>query len=286
MQWPIYFMSTKQRFYVVLILILGLTAVKVQARQAAGEIWKELAPGLLYAAFPQEQTEESESKQISVLQIDPAHYRFQLLSATEQGDQRRTIKGWIYEFDLVAGINAGMFWKDLRTSTGFMKNFEHLNNSILHPDYGAFFVFNPIAPGLEPVQLLDRELHPDWKTCMQRYQTVVQNYRMISAERENVWVQSTQKYSVAAIGMDLEGHVLFIFSQKPRTIHDLNTILLELPINIRNCMFVEGGPVASMYVKTETLEQEWAGLHKNTFWSEMPGTLAQIPNVIGIVKKE
>jgi hypothetical protein len=51
-------------------------------------------------------------------------------------------------------------------------------------------------------------------------------------------------------------------------------------------MFVEGGPVASMYVKTTVMEQEWAGLHKNTFWSEVPGSMAQIPNVIGIVAKE
>ena len=286
MQWVICFMRTKLSVSLCCLLLLCCLPVVGQAEKASPGIWKELTPGLWYAGFEWLQAADRAKLDISVLRIDPGHYRFRLLSASEQEDRRRTIKGWVHEFDLTAGINAGMFWKDLRTSTGFMKNFEHQNNSIIHQDYGAFFAFNPVSAAVPPVALIDRELNPEWKSRIQDYWTVVQNYRMISLDRENAWMQSQKKYSVAAVGMDRDGLVLFIFSRQPSSIHDLNRALLDLPINIRNCMFVEGGSVASMYVKSEAMEREWAGVHKNTFWSEVPGSMAQIPNVIGIVAKE
>lgn len=279
-------MATNRGWVLILLCLLCLVPAVHPAEADSGPLWETLAPGLWHASFQETQADGQTRFDISILRIDPDSFRFRLLSASEQNDRRRTIKGWIHEFGLSAGINAGMFWKDQRTSTGFMKNFDHVNNSIIHPDYGAFFVFNPISEDAAPVDLIDRELHPDWQSRLEDYRTVVQNYRMISLEQENVWVQSPQEYSVAAVGMDFQGMVLFIFSRQPSSIHDLNNALLGLPIDIRNCMFVEGGPVASMYVKTATMEQEWAGLHKNTFWSEVPGSMAQIPNVIGIVAKE
>ncbi len=270
----------------LLVLLFCLFPLPAFGDEDPERIWTDLRPGLEYAAFETNMDPSPGKFEISILRIDPKYFYFELLSASEKNDRRRTMKGWVVEFDLAAGINAGMFWKDQRTNTGFMKNRDHLNNSIIHQDYGAFFVFNPVSESLPPVDLIDRELDPDWKSRIQDYRTIVQNYRMISLDQENAWEQSAKKYSVAAIGMDMEGRVLFIFSRLPSSIHDLNEVLLRLPIDIRNCMFVEGGPVASMYVKTETLEQEWAGLHKNTFWSELPGSMAQIPNVIGIVAKE
>ncbi len=270
----------------LLVLLVCLFPLPAFGDEDPERIWTVLRPGLEYAALQADMDPSPGKFEISILRIDPGFFHFKLLSASEKEDRRRTMKGWVDEFDLAAGINAGMFWKDQLTSAGFMKNRDHLNNSIVHQDYGAFFVFNPVSESLPPVDLIDRELNPDWKSRIQDYRTVVQNYRMISLDQENAWEQSAKKYSVAAIGMDMEGRVLFIFSRLPSSIHDLNEVLLRLPIDIRNCMFVEGGPVASMYVKTESLEQEWSGLHKNTFWSEVPGSMAQIPNVIGVLAKE
>ncbi len=272
----------KYLFFAVLGVILIATATRLRAGDS---IWTQVLPGLAYAEFSGQQEIGPKEFEISILRIDPDHFRFKLLSASQNHNKQRTIKRWVREFDLLAGINAGMFWEDRVTSTGYMKNFDHFNNDIIHPDYGAFFVFNPLADDIDQVKLIDRANTPNWKERIQEYGTVVQSYRMISSKRKNVWVNKSRKFSVAAIGQDQDGQILFIFSKKPSLIHDLNNRLLDLPIDIQACMFVEGGPVASMYLNNKSMKMEWAGLDKTTFWSQVPGTLYQIPNVIGIVPK-
>ena len=270
----------KHFFFAVAGMILLLTATGLRAGDGT---WNQVLPGLEHAEFNGNQENGPQEFEISILRIEPDYFQFKLLSASQNHNKQRTIKGWVRESGLLAGINAGMFWEDRLTSTGYMKNFEHFNNKIIHPDYGAFFVFNPLVGNIDQVKLIDRNNTPDWKEQIQQYATVVQNYRMISSKRKNVWVNKSKRFSVAAIGQDKDDRVLFIFSKTPSSIHDLNNRLLELPIGIQTCMFVEGGPVASMYLNNKTMKMEWAGLNKTTFWSQVPGTMYQIPNVIGIV---
>lgn len=267
--------------------LLGMILLAATAGTSRGNsIWNHLLPGLGYAAFHGEMENGAGEFDISILRINPAKFRFKLLTASENNNKQRTIKDWVQEFGLLAGINASMFWEDRVTSTGFMKNFDRFNNTIIHPDYGAFLVFNPRDEDSEPVKLIDRANTPNWRQQIRKYHTVVQNFRMISSKQKNVWVKKSRKFSVAALGQDLDGQILFIFSKNPSSIHELNNRLLELPIQIQNCMFVEGGPVASMYVNNETMEKEWAGLAKTTFWSQVPGRMYRIPNVIGIVSNQ
>ena len=80
-----------------------------------------------------------------------------------------------------------MFRTDGRTSTGLTRDGATVNNPKVHPDFGALFVFGPRDPGLRPVQLIDRYAVPGWREVLERYDTVVQSYRMISASRKNLW---------------------------------------------------------------------------------------------------
>ena len=69
---------------------------------------------------------------------------------------------------------------------------------------------------------------------------------MISLKGSNVWKQSEKIYSIAAVAMDKDDNVLFIHSRSPFSVHDFNHILLKLPLNIKNAMYVEGGPEATL----------------------------------------
>lgn len=251
--------------------------------------WQQLEKGLYLTQLSEKQgkdRQEGDEPDIFVLKIDPDYFRFRLLSASEYQGQRRSLQDWVEDFGLVAGINASMFWEDFETSTGYMKNFDHINNDLIHPDYNAFFCFHPRDPDLPQLRLIDRINVLDWQEQIENYHTVIQSYRMISSQQENVWQKNNQSHSVAAIGIEKEtDDVFFIFSQKPRTIPRLNSILLSSPLSILTCMFVEGGPTAGLYIKAQSLQQGWYGLTTNSLWKEKPETFNKIPNIIGIKRK-
>jgi hypothetical protein len=216
---------------------------------------------------------------VYVVKIDPAKYRFKLLSASENEGGARTLKGWSEEFGLEAVINAGMYQEEnINRSTGFMKNFGHHNNPTINPRYGAFLAFNPLDPLLPPVQFIDRRSQPDWKQKIGQYQTVVQNYRMISAGEQTGWSQDRKPHSTAALGMDGKGNVLFIFSSMPRTTNDFISLLLKLPLDIRDAMYLEGGPYAGIYCRND------AGRSSGSDLDRLPSS--KVPNVIGAVSRK
>ena len=264
--------------------VFVLLSASGMVAQAAGQTWKNIAAGLDYAVFLSGEN-ATQAGEVHALRIVPEQVSFRLLTSSGQERESRPLKDWVQSFDLAAAINASMFWKDQRTSTGFLKNFEHFNNESIHPEFGAFFAFNPKSADQPPVRLIDRRNEPEWRSLIAKYHSVVQNYRMISARGESVWQPSDESYSVAAIAMDTQDRVLFLFSQSPRSIYGLNQTLLSLPLDIRMCMFVEGGPTAGMYIRTEGFEKGWRGVSDKGLWVEKPGRLFKIPNIIGVEQR-
>jgi hypothetical protein len=280
------------RVLILCLVLWAADAARSGERPERSAIWRQLSAGLELALFnsgessaPRPAEDIDSALTIAVLRVDPEQYELQLLSASELETDALTLRGWVERFDLKAAINASMFWKDQQTSTGFMRNFTHVNQSLIHPDFGAFLVFNPKEPELPEVQIVDRAEQPQWQSILEQYHTVVQNYRMINKKGESVWPEEGKDFSVAAIGIDEAGRVLFILSQYPRTMHQLNQLLLELPIGLQSSLFTEGGPTAGLYVQSESLAKGWHGVSQSTLWTESPGTFAKVPNVIGITPR-
>jgi hypothetical protein len=280
------------RILVLCLVLLAADAARAGEKNTNATIWRELSKGLELALFnsgvssgPRPAEDIDSELTIVVLRIDPGCYELKLLAASELETEPLTLSGWVERFHLKAAINASMFWTDQETSTGFMRNFEHINQSLIHPEFGAFLVFNPKEPDLPEVQIVDRAEQPQWQSILEHYHTVIQNYRMIDKKGESVWPEEGKDFSVAAIGIDDSGRVLFILSQYPRTMHQLNQILLQLPIGLRSSLFTEGGPTAGLYVQTDSLTKGWHGISQSTLWTESPGTFAKVPNIIGIAPR-
>jgi len=266
------------------ISFISLAAALFLVTPWNGYAWEKLAAGLFMGEFDAPRKSPVSNDSIVVLRIDPEIYRFRLLSASEHGDKPRTAWQWADDFGLLAVINASMYQEDDRTSTGYMRNFGHINNGQVNSRFGAFMVFHPNRPGIPRVQIIDR-YHQDWKKIIQGYDTVIQNYRMISLTGSNVWKPSHRIYSAACVGMDTQGQVLFIHSRSPFSVHDLNQILLGLPIAIKNAMYVEGGSEATLYVNVSGKARAWVGNAEIDATELDPSRWGvQIPNVIGIVK--
>ncbi len=238
--------------------------------------------GLEVLRFESPQKSFLGDSQITVVRIDPKYFSFHLLCASEHGKKRRTAKDWGLEFKLVGAINAGMFQQDSITSTGFMKNFSHVNNPKANPEYKSYLVFNPSAPSLPEIQLLDLQCD-EVGALRANYNTIIQNLRMISCQGKNVWSQQKKKFSMASLGIDGKRNILFIFTRSPYSGNDFIKILLGLDIGIRRAMYLEGGPEASLWVKAGQTELSLFGSYETGFKEDDSNdSYWPITNVIGI----
>jgi hypothetical protein len=245
-----------------------------------GFAWVALEQGLLLHTFPG----DLQNAGITVLKIDPERFTLRLLSASETGTGPLSLRDWSKRYGMVAAINASMYQQDRMTSTGYMRNFDHLNNPSINPRFGAFLLFNPRDETEPRLRIVDRHHDPDWRTLLSTYHTVVQNYRMITAERTSAWLDSSQTFSMTGVGLDGAGNILFIHSRLPRSVNELNKLLLNLPLDIRVAMYVEGGPPAGLYINEERFGIKLPGL-TGSAWQDLD-TLYRIPNVLGITGRK
>ena len=268
-----------------LLLLLFVSALLFPSGAEAYS-WQLLEPGLELRIFDL-QGEEGTARDSSVVAVrfSPEHYSLRLLCARGESVPPMPAYKWSQSFNLSVVINASMYLKDGFTSTGFMRNARYVNNSHVNPRFGSFLLFDPLKRNLPPVRLIDRKFH-DWKSLITDYSSVVQNFRMLSASRENLWKPGGEATSIACVGMDTRGRVLFILSRKPHTVHDFNEILLSLPLNLTGAMYVEGGPEAQLYVSTPNFEKGWSGMYGLNMFNDKSPTFLAVPNVLAAVPRQ
>jgi uncharacterized protein YigE (DUF2233 family) len=217
------------------------------------------------------------------LRIDPALFRFSLHSAGAEGSAPHPLAAWAEQQDLVLAINAGMYLPDYVTSTGYLRYGAHVNNSRIHSKFGAFFVAEPDAPDLPRAAILDRERDP-WEARLPRYMLVIQNYRLIDTDGRALWPPGGPEHSIAAVGQDRQGHILFIHCRAPMTGGAFAAALLRMPLALRSLMYVEGGSQAAMLVRCPKLRRLWIGRSSMAFLHPPEGG-GGLPNVIGVRRR-
>ncbi len=251
----------------------------------AQDDWTELEPGLELAELAAPVKSFIGESVIRVLRIDPERFELKLLNASAgAGEQSKAAKAWCHEHGLVAAINSSMYQQDHRTSVSLMKTRGHVNNARLSKD-NAVLAFDRLDPGVPPVQIIDRKLQ-DYESLKSRYGTLIQSIRMVTLERRNVWQQQPRRWSIAAIGMDQKGRVLFIHCRSPYSVHDFINLLLKLPIELKNAMYVEGGPEAQLYVESGETSLELMGSFETGFFETDDNLQGwPVPNVVGVVRR-
>ncbi|MBD5416371.1 MAG: phosphodiester glycosidase family protein [Desulfovibrio sp.] len=245
-----------------------------------GAQWLTLEPGLEFGEFRL----EGGDFRLTALRIDPEKFEFELCASSADGKGPRTLDAWGEERGLVAAINASMYREDGSTSTGYMRGAGHVNNGRLVDRFGAFFVAGPKTAGLPAAAIVDRDM-PDWKERIGQYDLVIQNYRMINADRRILWSPGGPLYSISAVAQDGEGRILFLHSRAPVEAYAFAQQLLHLPLDVRTVMYVEGGAQAGLLVRSHSLRREMGGMHAPSLL--VTGNLkAQLPNVLGVRRKD
>ncbi len=276
------------QYFLLLIFLCAISLVNslkiCQANSTESSIWRNLEKGLDIGIFPAPKKSTVGDSLIRILRADIASFGLRLLNASSEDQGKRlSVKNWVKKNGLVAAINASMYQKNMMSSVSYMKNGQHTNNTWVSKDK-TFLAFNPIKKNSISVRIIDRDCD-DFQSLRKQYDTLVQSIRMISCHRENMWEQQKNIWSIAAIGMDHQGRILFIHVRSPYSSHDLIDMLLELPIGLKQTMYVEGGADAQLYINTGKEEHEFIGSYSTGSREHNKNTFSHpIPNVLGLVR--
>ncbi len=243
--------------------------------------WRTLEPGLEIGMFDGPPGAVGDGK-IAVVRIDPGIFELQLLNSSAPGQGvPLSARAWANKAGASAVINASMYQEDYRTAVSLMRTRDHVNQRHVTRDRAAL-VFDPMDPKLPPVRMVDRDCD-DLEAATRSYGTVIQSIRMVSCERRNVWAPSERRSSVAAVGVDGHGRVLFLHARSAWPVHDLVNALLALPIDLRQAMYVEGGPEAQLFARGGGVELERLGAYEAAPGAAKDGW--PVPNVIAAIRR-
>ena len=241
--------------------------------------WKKIDEGLYLLEYKSPIKSTHDNSIITVLKVDPKKYNFSMFSNLS----RKTAKEWSDKYGLSAVINAGMY-DEYSNNIGYMKDYENEYNPKLNSN-NTVLAFNRISDDVAPIQIIDLK-EQDWSILNKKYETYTQSIRMVDLHGNNKWSQQNKKWSMVVIAMDKQGNALFIHTRSPYTVHDFINILMAAPLNIKNVMYLEGGPEASFYLNQNGTEISRVGSYETDFMEDNSNTsFWPIPNIIAITKK-
>lgn len=252
---------------------------------AAPEVsWRTLQPGVELATIPAGTLPSGKAGLLHVVRIDAGRARLGAGIASEEKSDKRTAGEWCRRSGFSVAINLGMFQTDHRSNVGYLRHGRHMNNPRWN-SYRSALAVRPGKESLPPLLWLDVEKsQPDPR--LDEYGLVVQNLRLISTDRKNVWSRSDRRWSEAALAVDGRGRLLFLHTRAPWMMKDFNDLLLRLPLDITGAMHVEGGPEASLSIHVPGLDLDLSGSYETGFLPDDSNAEQwPIPNVLGVMRE-
>lgn len=250
--------------------------------------WKTLQDGLLYCELDAPEKSILNDSKLTILKVDPLKFNFRLLSASEHGRKNRSADEWGQEFRMNVIINAGMFNPTKAcTNKGYMRNYSHVNNSRFNKAYNVMMALNPKNKSKRSFQLFDLT-HDRWDSIKPLYQSFCQGMRMIDWNGVPLaWDKRPGQSCSMVIGAtDTDGNIYFVFTRSPYTHQKVIKFLMDMPLNIRTTVYLEGGPEASLYINSgDSIISKYGSYVSKTYARDDNDHFWKIPNVIGIVKK-
>jgi len=250
--------------------------------------WKELTDGLFfYETEAPEKSIVNDSK-LTILKIDPSKFNFNLFTSTEYGKISRSADCWAKELNLNVVVNAGMYTQTKNhINKGYLKNFNHINNGKLSSYYNGMMAIHPKDSLQLPFAIYDLSCN-SWDKIKSKYNSFCQGMRMLDCNGNSLaWDKKPgQSCSMVLISTDNNGIIYITFTNSPFTHQKMISFLINMPLNLKTTIYLEGGPEASLYISTpDTVISKWGTYVSGTWEHNDNDHFWEIPNVLGISKK-
>jgi hypothetical protein len=255
--------------------------------------WQNIIPGLDFCETMAPRKSDINDSKISIIKLNPDHFDFHLLMATEHYKKPLNAKDWADSFDLNIVINAGMYDLSRKMySKGFLKGEKHTNKAELHPNYKTVIAFNPKDTLTKPFTVCDLECD-SFLTLKNKYHCLAQGLRMLDCNAEPIgWNKRKQYCSQLITTIDDLGNVYLIFVRSPYLHNEMIAYMREMKLNLYNAIYMEGGPQTSLYVDIRKDGKELFHLEKigsyvsETYATDKNDYFWKLPNVIGMKVKK
>lgn len=263
------------------LLALAFVTCAVSAR--AEIVWRPLEDGLELAQPKAPGRHRTGDGLVTLVRIDPAKAKLALAMAKFEGDKKRTAAEWAREKRWSFAVNAGLYQDDRLTNVGLMRDGRRVNNPRVN-HYRSVFAFNPRGGLREPFQLWDKVCDKDGE--FRRFDTQIQNIRLIDCRKRVTWPASEKDVSLAVLGADGNDRLIVAFSQSPHTAGGFARLLLRWPLDLRRAQYLEGGRPAQLYLEAGGVTLNLNGLCGGTLGCiGISGVAPEIPNVLGVAKR-
>lgn len=250
--------------------------------------WQLLAKGLEFCEVNAPTKSILGDSKLTLVRITPSYFDFHLYTATEHNKTKYTVDQLCDSLQLNIAINAGMY--DLANgliNRGFMKNFNHLNNPEVTPNYNALIAFNPTQDKkLYPFKIIDLECE-NWSAVKDDYHCFAQGMRMIDCNGNPMnWSKKKQACSMLLASTDIQHRIYFVFTRSPYTHNEMIGFLKAMPFELVNTIYLEGGPETSLYVKVgDTVIEKVGSYVSQTYPNDDNVCYWKLPNIIGLKLK-
>jgi hypothetical protein len=281
----------KRYLYILIILLSACSQThKDPAKSEIDEIdnlyaeWTILAKGVEYIEMDAPEKSFLGDSKLSILRLEPEQLQFFMYNATQFNKVRLSAPEWADSFDLNIVLNAGMY--DLANGLihrGYLRNGDHFNNKKVNPDYNSMIAFAPKDSSKSKFDILDLECEK-WAEVCDQYSCYAQGMRMIDCNGEALgWNKRNQSCSMLVAAKDKKGRIWFIFTRSPYTHNQMISFMGTFKDDLRNVIYLEGGPETSMFIETKDHRIEKVGSYvSQTYPTDSNTVFWDLPNVIGI----
>lgn len=207
-----------------------------------------------------------------VVRINPAHIKPEIHMADQLKEKPLSAGDWCRKYNLNIAINLGMYHKDLKTHVGYAKNGDYENNARWN-SYRSALLINPKEAGTPYFYIADLDNQQE-KVLTKKYNTVIQELRLIKGNGINVWQKKEERWPIASIATDRSGNLLLLFTETAISVYDFIQIILNTNLDIIKAAYLDGGSPASLSIHFKTINMNLSG--NSPLQKQEP-----IPNIIG-----
>lgn len=245
--------------------------------------WTSLTKGIEYIEMDAPVKSIMGDSKLSIVRLQPEFLQFFMYNAT-QYKMKLTAPQWADSFDLNIVMNAGMY--DLANGLihrGYSRNGTHFNNRKVNPNYNSMIAFSPRDTTNSEFDILDLECE-NWSEVCDQYNCYAQGMRMIDCNGEQLdWNKRKQSCSMLVAAKDELGRIWFIFSRSPYTHNQMIAFMDGFKEDLRNAIYLEGGPETSLYIDIgEHCIEKIGSYVSDTYPRDTNLDFWPLPNVIGI----
>lgn len=277
-------------FAIIIQLFSCTQAKKTKAKKVELEefsCWTTLVKGVEFIEMDAPEKSFLGDSKLSILRLEPEQLQFFMYNATQMNNLRLTAPQWADSFDLNIVMNAGMY--DLANGLihrGYLKNGKHFNNKKVNLDYNSMIAFAPKDSSNSQFDIFDLQCE-NWSEVCDQYSCYAQGMRMIDCNGEAMgWNKKNQSCSMLVAAKDEKGRIWFIFSRSPYSHNQMISFLGTFKDDLRNAIYLEGGPETSLYIDIKDHCIEKIGSYvSQTFPTDTNNHFWELPNVIGIKVK-